>query len=390
MKIIRIECIPTSLPRAKPFITSQPMPDRINAVLLKIHTDEGITGIAESGDTSVTHLGESQDSILSLMKTVLGPQVLLGEDPLKIEKIVASMDSRVKLNNQAKSIVDIALHDIAGKTSGVPVYQLLGGKTQGKIPLHYVLSSGTPQSMSAEAARVVKAGFKHVRLKVAAQSPEKDVENIRVVRETVGEDIRISADANEGWHYLQALAVLKKLEPFNLSWIEQPVPWWDVENLARLREKVRIPVYADESLVDLSQAAELIRKQAVDGFILKLQRIGGLLKAGKCLALAQAAGLPVSTGCIHGSGVESAAYAHLAASSQWLSISDHGFNGPLIVHDVLDTVGHPITGDIAVNVPRYQEGFIYPPEAPGLGVELNEELVGRIITPGMKPVVVSE
>src|SRR4030066_97934 len=127
MKITRIECIPVSIPFVKPIVMSGGAAKCADAVVLKIHTDEGITGIAETGDTSLWYMGESQDSILSNIINVYAPQILLGEDPFNIEKIVARMDKAARANNQSKAVVDYALHDLMGKALGVPASELLGG-----------------------------------------------------------------------------------------------------------------------------------------------------------------------------------------------------------------------------------------------------------------------
>ena len=141
------------------------------AIVLKIHTDEGITGISETGDTSLWYMGESQDSIMYNIVNIFGPQILLGEDPFNIETIVAKMDKAANANNQSKAVVDYALHDLMGKALGVPVYKLLGGLSNQKIALAFVMSSGTPEAVAAEGKALVKAGFQGLKLKVGAQHP---------------------------------------------------------------------------------------------------------------------------------------------------------------------------------------------------------------------------
>ena len=143
MKITKIECIPVSMPFAKPIVMSGGPAKCADAVVLKIHTDEGITGIAETGDTSLWYMGESQDSIMSNITNIFAPQILLGEDPFNIEKIVARMDKVARANNQSKAVVDYALHDLMGRALGVPLYKLLGGLSNPKIALAFVMSSGT-------------------------------------------------------------------------------------------------------------------------------------------------------------------------------------------------------------------------------------------------------
>src|SRR5208283_3759332 len=130
---------------AKPMVMSIGSIPAADSVVVKIHTDAGITGISETGDTSVWYMGDSQDSIMHLINKVYGPQILLGEDPFRIEKIVARMDKSVKLNQHSKAVIDYALHDIVGKALNTPVYNLLGGLSNEKIPLCYVMSSDTPE-----------------------------------------------------------------------------------------------------------------------------------------------------------------------------------------------------------------------------------------------------
>ena len=183
--------------------------DRLHLRPLKIHTDEGIIGIADSGGTSEWYSGETQESIMALIKNYYAPKALLGEDPFNIEKIMAKLDKIAKNNNQSKAVVDYALHDIMGKKLGVPVYKLLGGKSIEKVRMGYVMSTGTQAETRAEAIRVHKAGFKVVKIKVGFHPDEEDIENVRVIHEAVGATADIMIDANGGWNYFQALQKLK-------------------------------------------------------------------------------------------------------------------------------------------------------------------------------------
>jgi L-alanine-DL-glutamate epimerase-like enolase superfamily enzyme len=157
--------------------------------------------------------------------------------------------------------------------------------------------------------------------------------------------------------------------------------------MARLRAKVGIPVFADEAAIELKHLLEIVQKNAADGFFIKIPKAGGLLKAQKWVAVAKAAGLPVICGCMMGSGLEAAAYTHLLVADEWLSRFLHENIGPLHVHDLYDTVSTPITDDLALNVPRYEGGYLYPPEGPGLGITLNEEALRKHATPGKAPTV---
>jgi L-alanine-DL-glutamate epimerase-like enolase superfamily enzyme len=390
MKITKIECIPVSLHFAKPMKMGGGTADCADAVVVKIHTDEGITGICESGDTSPWYMGESQDSIMYNINKVFGPQILLGEDPFNIDQIVARMDKAAKVNNQAKAVVDYALHDIMGKALGVPVYKLLGGLSNEKIPLAFVMSSGTAEEVGAEGRSLVKAGFKALKLKVGTKSIEEDLEMLGALREAVGSDIKLITDTNGGWHYLQALQFLRKAARYDLFLSEQPIPWWDIDGLARLRRKVDVPIFADEAAAELNDLLKLMQRDAIDGFFLKVPKAGGILKSQKWISIAKAAGFMVMCGCMINSGLGAAVEANLLAATEWLGRIEQEAIGPLNLYNVPDTVSTPIKNDLALNVPRYENGYLYPPDGPGLGIELNEAAVKQFATPGKSPTVIGK
>ena len=390
MKITKIECIPVSLKFAKPMKMGGGTAVCADAVVVKIHTDEGITGICETGDTSPWYMGESQDSIMYNINNVFGPQVLLGEDPFNIDQIVARMDRAAKVNNQAKAVIDYALHDIMGKALGVPVYKLLGGLSNEKVALAFVMSSGTAEEVGDEGRSLVKAGFKALKLKVGTKSIEEDLEMVGALREAVGNDIKIMTDTNGGWNYFQALRFLKKAVRYDLFLAEQPIPWWDIDGLARLRRKVDVPIFADEAAAELNDLFKLMQRDAVDGFFLKVPKAGGILKSQKWITIAKAAGYMVMCGCMINSGLGAAVEAHLLAATEWMGKIEQESIGPLNLYNIPDTVSTPLKNDLAVEVPRYEKGFLYPPHGPGLGVELNEAAVKQFATPGKKPTVIGK
>ncbi len=388
MIITKIECIPVQFKYKTVHYMGTGVIPASEPVIVKIHTDEGITGIAEAGHTSLGYIGEGQASLMSVINEWFAPRLLLGADPMNIEKLTTQMDRMTKHNNQAITAIDFALHDLKGKKLGVPVYQLLGGLCNEKIPLGTVITFGPPDVVAEKAARIKKAGFKSIKLKVSAGNIAADIENIRAVRQVVGDDFRLGMDANGGWDFYTALDALRKMEKYNLFMFEQPLPYWDIDGMARLRQKVGTPICADESTTELSHLLEIIQKKAADVFFLKVARVGGICKAQKWVAIAKAANIPVMCGCLTGSGFEAAAQAHFIAGTEWMGRLEQENTGPLSLHDCLDTVSKPITDDLAVKVPRYENGYLYPPDGPGLGMELNEEVVQKLITPGKKPTVV--
>jgi L-alanine-DL-glutamate epimerase-like enolase superfamily enzyme len=386
MKITGVECIPLSLPFVKPIVMSHGAAVSSQTILLKLHTDEGITGFAECGDTSMWYMGESQDSLYYNVTKVFAP-ILLGEDPFNIELIIARMDKAVKVNNQSKALVDYALHDLMGKALGVPVYKLLGGLSNPKIKLAYVMSSGAPGEVAAQARKLVAAGYGALKLKVGANVVEEDVEMVAEVRKAVGSSIKVITDTNGGWSYLQALKFLQQAAKYDLFLSEQPVPWWDMDGLARLRRKVDVPIFADESAAELNDLIKLYERDAIDGFFLKVPKAGGIHKSRKWVAIAQAMDLNVMCGCMINTGLGAAVEAHFLAAIEWMGKIEQESIGPLNQYDLIETNGNPIPDDLGLSCPRYEKGYLYPPDGPGLGIELNEETVRKFPTPGKEPVV---
>lgn len=392
MKITKVECFPISFPRRVPGVEAAKGQVGMPSLFVKIHTDEGIVGMGETGHIAADYIGSTQESNMAIIANVFAPKILLGEDPFNIEKIVARMDVETKNNNQAIDVVDAALYDIMGKKLGVPVYKLIGGLSNPKIPLSLVIAGGTPQQLAQRSVEALKAGFRSVKLKVGHMSRttvQQDVENVKAIREAIGYDARLAVDANGGWDYFEALGALKKMEKYELLMAEQPLPWWDIDGLARLRQKVGTPICADESATEISHLLEIVEKKAADMLFIKLAKVGGILKALKWVSIAQAADLPVMCGCMGGSGFEAAHQGHFLAASAWMGRMEQENLGPMLIHNTFNTATPRITEDLSANVPRYEAGYFYPPDGPGLGVDLNEPVLQRLLTPGKSPVVVS-
>jgi L-alanine-DL-glutamate epimerase-like enolase superfamily enzyme len=286
-------------------------------------------------------------------------------------------------------MVDAALYDIKGKALGVPVYQLLGGKTVDAVDLGFVLMAGPAEQLISEAQKALSHGFKLIKLKMSPDY-EAGLRGARAVREALGDDVRLMMDVNGMWNYDVALKALRRLEKenVNLELIEQPLPYWDIEGMARLRQKVGTMIFADESARELQHLKEIIDRQAADGLFLKVQKAGGLLKSQRWLALARLSGMAVMCGCMPGSGLEASPAAHLLVADQWASQFVQENCGPLSIHDVFELDG-PLDNEVALNGPRYVNGQMYAPEGPGLGIELNEDFIASHMSPGRATRVVT-
>ena len=226
------------------------------------------------------------------------------------------------------------------------VYQLLGGKTVDAIDLG--LCSGGPADQLIEEAR---KGSPWLRRSSQGQPRLRSaVRGARAVREALGDDIRLMMDVNGMWNYDQSLKYLRRMERenVNLELIEQPMPYWDIEGMARLREKVGTPIYADESARELQHLKEIIDRRAADGLFIKVQKAGGLLKSQRWLTLARLSGLPVMCGCMPARGGAPAAHP-LVADHRPSAICPE--NCGLTIHDTFEIDGPLETW--SRNAPRY-------------------------------------
>lgn len=388
MKITRVECIPISMPLKKPIKLPNVIITCLNTLLLAITADNGLVGYAESGDTSSWYRGETQASMTAMISDVFAPRILLGEAPDNIEKIVGMMDQLARDNNQAKALVDCALHDLKGKSLGVPVYSLLGGRTREKVPLGWVLSAGEPEKVAELAIQVRDNGFSAFKLKVGRHTFDNDVATVREVRAALGPNARITLDANGSWNYEQALTTLKRLDQYNLAFMEQPLAHQYRDSLAKLRERISTPIYADEGAQELGDLREIAERRSADGVVLKIQKVGGLLKAQRFLAACRMYDIPVFCSTLIGSGVESGPSTHLMVANDWACQYMSESMGPLAIHAAWNSDDIPVEQDLAIGGQRFSRGFAYPSEGAGFGFELNRELLAAIQTPGQQHRVV--
>jgi len=324
---------------------------------VKIATDEGIYGLGESSPLEF-FTGETPEIVKMVIDNTLS-EILVGRDPFDIELILWSMDNKLPKNPSSKVAIDMALHDIIGKMLEIPIYKIMGGKFRKKISCATAVGIDSPDKMKEEAIGWIEKGFKTLKLKIGID-PKKDERSIEAVRDAVGDDIRIRVDANQGYSPGTAIQVGRRIEKYDIEYIEQPVPAWNIEGLAQVKRSINIPVAADESLYTIYDAMRLIKTDAVDIFGIKFIKTGGLCKARKIAHLAEAAGIK----CVVISPLETilgtAAGAHWAISLRNANL-DHELVGPLFIKN------DPFTGVEIV------KNSIEISEKPGLGVSFLKE-----------------
>ena len=385
MKIKSVEIIPITIPYKMQFLHSWGGRKVGNYIVVKITTDEGITGVGSGAVLDPRLSGESQDSALSNI-AYIASSALLGEDPLNIEKIMERIDILLYGNWLTKAHIDFALFDIKGKAYGIPAYQLLGGLCREKVPLDFIISLETPDVMAVMAKKYKDANFSGLKVK-SSGDPNLDIERIKKVREVVGNDYRLGVDMNSAYRPKAALSVIQKMIDLGISFVEQPISRGDIAGLKFLKDRVSISIAVDESGWSLDEARMIIEAKAADIFVVVPSRIGGLARTLKYKSLVEANGLEMCISCYTGTGIEHAASAHfIAATPKEETIAEEAVP---ILYLFGGVSTDQMQGDIIKETSgKIRDGYLYKPEGPGLGVELDEDMVMGYLTSGKKSLVI--
>ena len=244
MKITDVKVEVIQIPMKKPFRIAFAVQDHSVNVLVKIMTDEGLYGIGEAAPFEPV-TGENSATVLEVLK--LFKQGLIGMDPMNIEGIHLMMDRLISGNTSAKAAIDIALYDLKGKVMNQPLYKVLGGYRD-QIITDMTIGIDTPELMAQEAKeRVERDGFRILKVK-AGINPADDIRALTLIREAVGNDIRLRVDANQGYTVSDAVSTLKAFEKIGVEAVEQCLPWWDMDGAKFVRSKVNVKIMLDESI----------------------------------------------------------------------------------------------------------------------------------------------
>jgi len=256
-----------------------------SGLIVEIHTDEGLVGI-----------GEAPGPTLPTIQTIIErefTQFLVGEDPLRVEWLVHRLQEYARnwsgVAAYAIAGLEMALLDLKGKALGTSVAELLGGYCRDVVPVIGYLFIDEPAASAARAADFVAAGHRELKLKVGRDLTQ-DYDSLAAIRDRIGYDVKIRIDANMNWSVPAAIRWIRALEQFDLQYVEQPVPDFDLEGMAQVRRAVSVPIAADEGCTSVRSALELIKAEACDVFVVYPSEAGGLTRALQIAAIAEAAG----------------------------------------------------------------------------------------------------
>jgi L-alanine-DL-glutamate epimerase-like enolase superfamily enzyme len=258
----------------------------------------------------------------------------------------------------ALSGIDIALWDIAGKQAGRPLHQQLGGGRRSRIPTYAsLLRYGTPEFVARNAAAAAARGYAYVKLH------EHTVETVAAARDAIGPGIALMLDTNCAWTPDEAIDMARRLEPYDLAWLEEPIsPPDDYAALARLRRAATVPVAAGENAGNANDIKMMIGAGAVDVVQPSVTKIGGIGEMRRAIALAQAHGVRVAPHSPYfGPGL--IAMLHVIATMDEDVACERFY---------CDLAASPLGAAIVA-----ENGFMCVPDGPGLGVEIDERVIGR-------------
>jgi len=358
-----IEPIAVSLPMLKPVIMAGETIARADNVLVRIAADDGTVGWGEAASAPVM-TGETLESIVTAIH-YLAP-ALRGRDPADIAGALDVMDGRMYGNHGAKAAIEIALHDLAGKAAGQPVYALLGAKKRSRLPLLAVVGGGDFDGDLADAEKKKAAGFTAYKIKVGIDTAANDAARTRAVCNVLGDGLLISSDANQGFSTPEAIAYARAVQGCGLDFFEQPVEAADLAGMAAVAAAAgNIAIGADEGIHSLADIRRHHESKAARGVSLKAIKLGGLRGVAAAGALCDSLGMSVNISCKTGeSSVACAAALHVASvipNIAWALTLTH----------------IALAEDVTTQPIATARGHVETLDRPGLGIDVDVDRVNR-------------
>jgi muconate cycloisomerase len=349
-------------------------------LLVRVTGSRGAVGWGEApvikdwGGDHGKYYGETPGITKQVIQRHLAPAVI-GADASNLANLHVLMDGAIKGYPYAKASLEMAVYDLVGRSLGVPVHTLLGGRVRDAVPVAHSIGLLPVDEATAECVQVVKEGIRTIKIKVGVD-PSRDVEIVRRVREAVGNAVDLCVDANQGYAGpAEAVRIIRAMEPARIKYVEQPVE--GLRAMAEVARVIETPVMADESAWTPQDVLEIIERRAADIISIYTTKPGGLYKAMQVAAVAHAAGLPCNVNGSVETGVGNLANIHLAAAALPVTLAcvvpvstpaeaQHGqVAGIYYKDDLIKTPFHLVDGAVQV------------PDGPGMGMEVDEEKVRK-------------
>lgn len=363
--------------------SQQRFPERTSC-LIRVETEEGLTGWGEAGQW-----GPSGPPAY-VAEQVLGPR-LIGRDATQPVVLWEELYAQTRDFGQrgtyveALSGIDIALWDLAGQAAGLPLWKLLGGRFRERVAayatgFYYPDDFRDRQAMlaahRAEAAAHREAGFRFAKTKIGLLRPAQDIERLETIREALGPEIGLATDANHAYSAATAVGVARAMAGLGMLFFEEPVPPEDREGYQRVRCEGGVPVAGGECDFTRHGFRELIGGGCVDIAQPDLGACGGFTAFREIVALGAAHNVLIMPH-VWGSGVALAAGLHAVScvpATPYTANPEPMINAPAIEYD---RTRNPLRDDLLETPFELVEGTLAAPEAPGLGIRVNEEVLAR-------------
>ena len=380
MKIRSIEASAFRLPYRRSFKWAGLQVELGSFVLVRVRTDEGLIGYGEAtplpdwGGDFGRRSGETLATVISLVNEILGP-ALIGADPTQVTSARRKMDRLVVGNSYAKCAVDIALHDLWGKSVGQPIYRLLGGAVRDSVPVAHMIGLMTELDAAKEGVAAVADGVRSLQIK-GGVDPERDIRLVSTLRRELGSGVTLRLDANQGYgHAKQAGQVVARLADAGVDLVEQPAV--GLAFLAEVTAGATVPIIADESCWDVADALEVVRHRAADCLSIYLAKAGGFVGARAVAAVAESQCMACDINGSIESAIGNAANTHFALAHPAVSLASViPISAPAGTHPCA-VAGRYYEDDVLSEAFAVQDGAILPLNRPGLGIEVDEARLAK-------------
>jgi muconate cycloisomerase len=358
--IRRIEAIPVGLPLKKPVAMAGVTVSRALNILVRIEAADGTVGWGEAA-SAPTMTGDTLGGLVAAVRDHLAP-LLVGEDAWMRPALSRKLRHALYGNTGAHSALEVALLDLAGRSCGLPLSDLIGGARRRAVAPMWLLGNATPEQDIAEAHTKRAEGFGFFKLKIGTKEVDAEIAATLALRQALGAGMPLCADANCGLTFADARRYVEGTRAAGLMFVEQPLAHDDLNALSRLTHVSPTPIGADEGIHSLADI-EAHERCGVGGVSLKLIKLGGMGAAVEAAQLCARLGLAVNIAAkIAESSIASAAAIHLACAAPAV---DWGVS---LTHFYL-------AEDVAENALPIGDGAVALPARPGLGIEVDEEAI---------------
>lgn len=333
----------------------------VKRVLIEVTASDGVVGWGEAAPWEV-FTGTAEGAFAAL-DIYLRP-VMIGKPVRRVRALMAELDKALVGHMEAKAAIEMATLDIVGKGVGLSVADLLGGRVRDRIPLSFSIADPDFAADLDRMRAMVPAGNVIYKVKTGVKPHREDLAHLEAIRTEFGASVDLRLDYNQALKPFGAIKVLRDVERFAPTFIEQPVPRDNLDAMASFVAALDTPILADESCFDSRDLMEIIRLRAANAISIKLMKAGGIFKAQGIMAIADAAGLPGYGGTLWEGGIGLAAGTQLIAATSGISLGCEFY----MPH-------HVLTEDVLeARVPN-ENGHVVVPDGPGLGIRVSEHSV---------------